>query len=61
MACRSRTASYLDKLVGALADLRAQVMPLAKSGLPVEEVRKKVDFARSIEAFGTEPRIRSQC
>jgi len=52
-------STYLDKLVAALADLRGQVMPLAKSGMPLDDVRKKVDFAKSIESFGTTPRIRS--
>jgi hypothetical protein len=36
---------YLDKLVAAMRDLRAQVMPLAKAGMPLDEVRKKVDFS----------------
>ena len=51
--------AYLDKLVAALTDLRTQVFPLAKAGMPLEEVRKKVDFTRSMEAFGTAPRIRA--
>jgi hypothetical protein len=45
--------------VAAITDLRTQVMPLAKAGMPLEEVRKKVDFTKSIEAFGTTPRIRA--
>ena len=51
--------SYLDKLVIAITDVRAQVGPLAKSGMPLEEVRKKVDFSKSIAMFGTNPRIRA--
>lgn len=52
-------SSYLDRLVAAMTDLRAQVMPLAKAGMPLEEVKKKVDFTKSIETFGTTPRIRA--
>ena len=52
-------SSYLDKLVAALNDLRTQVMPLAKTGMPLDEVRKKVDFTKSIENFGNTPRIRA--
>ena len=51
--------AYLDKLVAALKDLRAQVIPLAKAGLPLEDVKKKVDFSKSIDAFGTTTRIRA--
>ena len=50
---------YLDKLVAAISDVRAQVAPLAKMGMPLEEVRKKVDFAKSIALFGDTPRIRA--
>jgi glyoxylase-like metal-dependent hydrolase (beta-lactamase superfamily II) len=52
-------SAYLDKLVAAIADVRAQVGPLAKQGLPLEEVRKKVDFTKSIDFFGTTPRVRA--
>ena len=52
-------SSYLDKIVAAMTDLRAQVMPLAKAGMPLEEVRKKVDFTKSIDTFGTTTRIRA--
>ncbi len=52
-------SSYLDKLVAAITDLRAQVVPLAKANVPLDEVRKKVDFTRSIETFGTTPRARA--
>ena len=52
-------SSYLDMLVVAIADVRAQVGPLAKSGMPLNEVRKKVDFSKSIAMFGTNPRIRA--
>jgi glyoxylase-like metal-dependent hydrolase (beta-lactamase superfamily II) len=52
-------SSYLDKLVAALTDLRTQIAPFAKAGTPIDEVKKKVDFSKSIEAFGTTPRIRA--
>ena len=51
-------SSYLDKVVAAITDLRTQVIPLAKAGMPLEEVRKKVDFTKSIDTFGTTPRVR---
>ena len=54
-----RDAGYLDKLVLAIEDVRAQVAPLAKAGMPIEEVRKKVDFAKSIELFGNTTRVRA--
>ena len=49
-------ASYLDKLVAAMSDLRAQIFPLAKAGMSLEDVRKKVDFSKSIALFGDTPR-----
>jgi glyoxylase-like metal-dependent hydrolase (beta-lactamase superfamily II) len=49
-------ASYLDKLIASIRDLQAQVSPLAKSGIPLDEVRKKVDFSKSIALFGDKPR-----
>jgi glyoxylase-like metal-dependent hydrolase (beta-lactamase superfamily II) len=52
-------ASYLDKLVAAMTDLRAQIFPLAKAGMSLDEVKKKVDFTKSIETFGTTTRIRA--
>ena len=52
-------ASYLDKLVAALTDLRTRVTPLAKAGMPLDEVKKKVDFSKSIEMFGATQRIRA--
>lgn len=52
-------SAYLDKLVAAMTGLRAQVMPLAKAGLSLEEIKKKIDFTKSIETFGTTQRIRS--
>ena len=52
-------SSYLDKLIVAIADVRAQVGPLAKQGMPLDEVRKTVDFTRSIALFGDSPRIQA--
>ena len=48
--------AYLDRLVTALSDIRTQVGPLAKQGLSLEEVKKKVDFAKTGELWGTTPR-----
>jgi len=50
--------NYLDTLIAALTDLRTQIAPFAKAGLPVEEVKKKVDFSKSIATFGTTERSR---
>lgn len=52
-------AGYLDKLVASMRDLRAQVGPLAKANMPLEEVRKKVDFSKSILMFGDTPRVKA--
>ena len=52
-------ANYLDKLVTTISEIRAQVGPLAKQGLPLEEVRKKVNLARVGELFGTTPRAQA--
>jgi glyoxylase-like metal-dependent hydrolase (beta-lactamase superfamily II) len=52
-------AAYLDKLVASMRDLRAQVGPLARSGMPLDEVRKKVDFSKSIALFGDTPRVKA--
>jgi hypothetical protein len=51
-------AVYLDHLIGSIRDLQGQVGPLAKAGMPLEEVRKEVDFSKSIALFGDSPRIR---
>jgi glyoxylase-like metal-dependent hydrolase (beta-lactamase superfamily II) len=51
-------ASYIDKVSGSIEDIRAQVGPLARSGLPLEEVRKKVDFSRYEALFVTSPRFK---
>jgi glyoxylase-like metal-dependent hydrolase (beta-lactamase superfamily II) len=52
-------ATYLDKLVAAMTDLRDQVIPLAKAGTSLEDVRKKVDFSKSILMFGDTPRAKA--
>lgn len=50
---------YVDKLIAAISDIRTQVIPLAKSGMALEEVRKKVDFSKSIALFGDTPRAKA--
>ena len=52
-------ASYLDKLIAGLTDLRTQIFPLAKAGASLEEVKKKVDFSKSIALFGDTPRVKA--
>ena len=51
-------AVYLDRLTATIADIRAQVGPLARQGLSLEEVRERVDFSAQTEIFGTTPRLR---
>lgn len=51
--------TYLDKLIAAMRDLRTQVAPLARSGMSLEDIRKKVDFAKSIALFGDTPRVKA--
>lgn len=50
---------YLDRLIGALESVRAQVAPLAKAGLPLEEVRRRVELEPIRQAFaGDDPWLR---
>lgn len=50
--------TYLDKLIVALTDIRAQVAPLAKQGLKPEEIAKKTDFEKVKAAFAGNNRWR---
>jgi glyoxylase-like metal-dependent hydrolase (beta-lactamase superfamily II) len=43
--------AYLDALIGLIEDVRAQVGPLAKAGLSLEQVRAKVDFKAEYPRF----------
>jgi glyoxylase-like metal-dependent hydrolase (beta-lactamase superfamily II) len=54
-----RDRAYLDKLTAAIADIRAKVGPLAKSGVPLDQVKAKVDWAATIAPFGDTPRIKA--
>lgn len=49
-------SAYIDRLIGSIEDIRAQVGPLAKQGLSLEEVSKRVDFSRYRDLFGTTER-----
>lgn len=49
---------YLDRLMATLADLRAQIGPLAAQGLSLEEVRRRVDWSGQRAIFGDTPRNR---
>ena len=51
--------SYLDRLIASIRDLQAQVGPLAKTGISLDEIRKKVDFSKSITLFGDSPRVKA--
>jgi glyoxylase-like metal-dependent hydrolase (beta-lactamase superfamily II) len=44
--------AYIDMVIGSIEDIRAQVGPLAKQGLSLEEVSKRVDFTRYRDMFG---------
>lgn len=50
-----RDRAYLDKLAATIADIRAQVTPLARAGLSLEAVRKRADFTAQTAIFGTTP------
>jgi glyoxylase-like metal-dependent hydrolase (beta-lactamase superfamily II) len=52
-------STYLDKLIAGLTDLRAQIFPLAKAGMSLDDVKKKVDFTKSIALFGDTPRVKA--
>ena len=54
-----RDAAYIDKLIGSIEDIRAQVGPLARQGLPLEEVMKRTDFSRYRDLFGTTERAKT--
>ena len=51
--------AYLDRLIATIGDIRAQVGPLARQGLSLEQVRERVDFSRQTDIFGTTPRLRA--
>lgn len=51
-----RDRSYLDKLIALIRDVRAQVAPLAASGLDLDQTRKKVDLSIQRRVFaGDDP------
>ena len=51
--------AYVDRLIGSIEDIRAQVGPLAKQGLSLEEVGTRVDFSRYRDLFGTTERAKT--
>ena len=51
--------SYLDRLIASIRDLQAQVTPLAKAGTSLDDIRKKVDFSKSIAMYGDTPRVKA--
>ncbi|HKR24152.1 MAG TPA: MBL fold metallo-hydrolase [Allosphingosinicella sp.] len=50
--------AYVDRLIATLADLRAQIAPLAAQGLSLEEVQRRVDWSAQRAIFGDTPRNR---
>lgn len=54
-----RNRAYLDCLSGAIADVRAKVAPLAARDVPLDDVRKQLDFTEQARAFvGDDPWLR---
>lgn len=51
--------AYIDQLSGSIDDIRAQVGPLAKAGMSLEEVSKKVDYSRYAAVFGKTERMKT--
>lgn len=43
--------AYVDQVIAALETVRAQVAPLAKAGVPLDEVRKRVDLKAMTHGF----------
>lgn len=52
-------ATYIDKLVAAIRDVQTEVGPLATAGVSLDDVRKKVDFSKSIAMFGDTPQVKA--
>lgn len=49
---------YIDRLTATLSDLRAQIGPLARQGLSLEEIKRRVNWDAQRAVFGTTPRNR---
>jgi glyoxylase-like metal-dependent hydrolase (beta-lactamase superfamily II) len=51
-----RNASYVDRLIDLIAEVRSQVAPLAAQGLELDAVRERVDFGTQKALFaGDDP------
>jgi glyoxylase-like metal-dependent hydrolase (beta-lactamase superfamily II) len=50
--------AYVDQLIAGIEDIRAQVGPLAKQGMSLEEVGKKVDYTRTTATFAPTDRLK---
>ena len=53
-----RDSAYLDRLIATISDIRAQVGPLARQGLSLEDVRSRVDFTAQTAIFAADARLR---
>jgi glyoxylase-like metal-dependent hydrolase (beta-lactamase superfamily II) len=54
-----RDRAYLDRLAAAITEVRAEVEPLVKQGLSLDEVRKRLDVAEQAHGFvGDDPWLR---
>jgi len=51
-------SGYVDKVIGSIEDIRAQVGPLARAGVPLAEIRRQVDFSRYEAIFAANPRLK---
>jgi len=50
--------AYIDRLTATLTDLRAQITPLVREGLTLEQVRTRVNWDAQRSIFGDSPRNR---
>lgn len=50
--------TYIDRLTATLTDLRAQIGPLARQGLSLEEIQRRVNWDAQRAIFGDTPRNR---
>lgn len=52
--------AYVDRLIATIGDIRNQVGPLARRGLSLEEVNKRVDYSAQTAIFGDTRRHKLQ-
>jgi glyoxylase-like metal-dependent hydrolase (beta-lactamase superfamily II) len=55
-----RDRAYLDKLIAALKEVRAKVAPLARQGMPLDDVYEQIDLEDIKQAFAGQDRWKRQ-